>query len=198
MSEITPEAAEFVPTPAWCVRRFLEAVDLRGRFWIEMCVGEGHIVRAVNEVRGDVHWTVNDIRPVPALDCYGRLHREDFARFSNPHSQRFSVGMSNLPFSRALPIVKRAREVCDAVTVLLPLAWPSGGERFDFLREHPCDVYVLPDRPWEFVRDVAWFRWPSVGDGFRILNKTPLAERKADALAAQVGHYSGPEQLVLA
>jgi len=48
-----------------------------------------------------------------------------------------------------------------------------------------------------FVRDVAWFKWPSDGAGFRILDRTPLDVRKRDAALADAGRYRGPEQLGL-
>lgn len=60
-------------TPAWCVHRLLEALPLAGGRWLEPCVGDGSIVRAVSSFRGDgagqqgpvgnvVRWTLRDIR----------------------------------------------------------------------------------------------------------------------------------------
>lgn len=191
---LTPEQAEFFPTPAWCVRRFLEAVELPGGDWIEPCVGEGAIVRAVD--RDDVAWTANDIRQVPWDDRYTALWHRDITRHGTT-LYRWQVGITNPPFTKALPILRTLRPCCDNVALLLPLAWPSGHERFDFMREHKPDVFVLPDRPWEFVRDVAWFVWPTRGRGLEILPQTPLEERRRDAAAVETNRYRGPEQLGL-
>jgi len=195
MGSPTPEEAEFFPTPAWCVHRLLEAVDLPAGDWIEPAVGNGDIVTAVNAVRTDVCWTANDIRPVPYLDCYQSLLQHDFGRMVSQRS--WDVGISNLPFSKALPIVRGMLQLCTHAAVLLPLAWPSAHERFDFLRAHKPDVLALPDRPWDFVRDVAWFLWPSRGLGLEILPRTLREERKRDAAALETTRYRGPEQLGL-
>ena len=193
---VTPEEAEFYPTPAWCVRRLLEAIDLTGRVWLEPCVGEGAIVKAVNETRQDVCWTANDIRAVPRLECYDALWERNFSHYSST-ANHWDVGITNPPFSKALPILRQLLRVCDQTALLLPLAWPTGHERFDFLREHPADILALPDRPWENVRDVGWFMWPTQGLGYRILNRTPLDERKADAAAVEMIRYAGPRQILL-
>ena len=60
---MTRAAYDYYPTPAWCVRRLLEAVDLPGGRWLEPAVGDGAIVRSVDAARDDVRWTTIDVRP---------------------------------------------------------------------------------------------------------------------------------------
>ncbi len=48
------------PTPEWCVRRLVEAVDLPGSRWLEPAAGDGAIVRAVGRV--DVAWDLWEVR----------------------------------------------------------------------------------------------------------------------------------------
>ena len=60
------------PTPAWCVRRLLERVDLPGGTWLEPAAGDGAIVRAVRAARHDVDWIAVEIRE----DCRHLLRRE--------------------------------------------------------------------------------------------------------------------------
>ena len=52
---------DFYATPSWCVRALLRTVDLPGGAWFEPAVGTGAIVRAVNQLRQDVSWTIADI-----------------------------------------------------------------------------------------------------------------------------------------
>lgn len=72
------------PTPSWCVRRLLEAVDLplelpaergtlthgtRGARWLEPCAGDGAIIRAANAYctaagkAAEIFWHANELRP---------------------------------------------------------------------------------------------------------------------------------------
>lgn len=193
---LTPRAAEYFPTPRWVVSRLLEARDLPGGAWIEPCVGEGAIVSAVDSIRSDVAWTANDIRDVSPRDEYRAHWKGDFATFSDPRAF-WDVGITNPPFSKALGIANAMLRYCDAVAMLAPLAWASGNERLSLMRSAPCDVLVLPDRPWDFVRVCAWFCWPTQGHGFRILESTPLAERKRDRDALCEFEMKAPGQAEL-
>lgn len=205
-SALTPEQAEFFPTPAYCVHRFLEAVKLPFGDWIEPCVGEGAIVRAVNAYHGGpdvgVAWTANDIREVARLDCYSELWRLDFTlglRVDCP----WGVGITNPPFSKALAIVRSMLRCCDHVAILQRLNWLEGSDRAPFLREHPPGVYVLPERP-SFTGDgstdgcgYAWYLWPPQHPHVVVLNSTPREIRRRDEAEAACNRYRGPEQLGL-
>lgn len=209
---LTPEQAEFFPTPAWCVRRFLEAVELPRGDWLEPCVGEGAIIKAVtlhHAYTGPlplVRWWANDIREVPRLDQYRALWRFDWTkqepslRDKPPH---WSVGITNPPFSKALSLVQRLRRQCDHVAILQRLNWLEGEDRAPFLREHPPDVFVLPNRPC-FTGDgktdgcgYAWYRWPRKLDHIVVLDSTPIEVRRRDEAEAAANRYRGPEQLGL-
>lgn len=206
MSELTPEAAEFYPTPAYCVHRFLEAVHLPDGLWIEPCVGEGAIVHAVNGVRSDMEWEANDIRDVPWLDCYeDRLWHQDAVNSHKLWSPAFyrSVGITNQPFSKALAIVLNMVASCGHVAILQRLNWMASEERAPWLRRNPPGVYVLPNRP-SFTgdghtdgADYAWYLWPPQHSGVVVLDSTPLEVRRRDERAAAAIAYCGPEQLTL-
>jgi len=197
---LTPEEAEFYPTPAWCVRRLLEAVPLPSGMWMEPCVGEGAIVDAVNGVGGHlVHWVTCDIRPTGRADnvCDYLVHRW----------REMDVCLMNPPFSKALAFAQKALTHCSYVFMLQRLNWlqqpVSIPERTEWLRTFPPALYVLPERPKFRGRGTdgggyAWYGWgQDLSPEVRILDSTPDVERKTDELAAQQGHYRGPEQLGL-
>jgi len=182
---------DFFPTPSWCVHRLLEVVDLPGGFWLEPAVGDGAIVRAVNEVRDDVCWTKVDIRPecdadlisdytwcnCPSLDGLG------------PSKGQFDVIITNPPFSQAIDFVQASLVRSPIVAMLLRLNWLGSDKRSAFLRKTYPDVYVLPQRPsfdgrgTDFT-EYAWFVWsnhgPRPGQYF-ILSDTSLNDRKRKA-----------------
>ena len=178
---MTPEEAEYYPTPAWCVHRLLDAVSLPSGDWLDPCVGEGAIPDAVTDP--GVRWLTVDIRDTGCADYvvdYTRANRWG----------RFDVCLMNPPFSKAWEFARKAIEHCDTVIMLQRLNWlqPGSSEpsraRAQWLREHTPGVYVLPDRP-SFTGDgktdsqaYAWYAW---GDGdpvVRILDSTPDSERK--------------------
>lgn len=199
------DPADYYTTPSWCVRRLLEAwwapcID----YWVEPSAGNGAIIRAVNAVRSDVQWLASEIRPEErdalALVDHCRVEICDFL-----HAEPFSyaardvrVVLGNPPYSLAEEFVHRAMLLYPRAEIvfLLRIAFLSSKERAPFMREHPPDVYVLPDRP-SFIgsggdnADYAWFRWPIDSEAtlarlprpageLRVLVPTPLAERKLD------------------
>ena len=183
------------PTPRWCVRRLLEACsDLPTGLWAEPCVGEGAIVQAVREARGDVcRWVTQDLRIVPAphnsvahyggdfLGAPGDMFRDEDVR----------VLLTNPPFSLARSFIERSEE-------LMPRAWRIFLLRLNFLgsddrhawlsRNMPISIYQLPNRP-SFVRgktdsiEYGWFVWPPDNEPrwnaqISLLGLTSLEERK--------------------
>jgi len=152
-------ADDVYPTPAWTVARLLEGFpDLPGGLWLEPCVGAGSIVRAVRELRDDVRFHGIDVRNVEqealaagcerfwqgsfldsALDG-GRDHYEILRA-------RPAVIVTNPPYTRALEVVQRAMEIGAEVVMLLRLNFLGSGDRSKWLRQHPPDIGVLPNRP---------------------------------------------------
>jgi hypothetical protein len=167
-------ASDYYPTPAWCVRSLLSEVALPGGSWLEPCAGDGAIIRAVREVRPDVRWTGWELREEAApslrrLLPAPRLHIGDFLASPKPR-RRYSVALTNPPFSRATPFVEACLERADLVVMLLRLSFLSTRDRADFMRSHCPDVYVLAKRP-SFTggptdsADYAWFVWTTARRG---------------------------------
>ncbi len=156
-------------TPAWCVRALLATVQLPGGNWLEPAVGDGAIVRAVNEVRQDIFWTVNDIDllRVGDLSAFGWGHSPYTAagfEFAAEDEMQ-DVVITNPPFNQALEFVQGAMKDGRVVVMLLRLNWLASQKRNRFLLDNPPSVYVLPRRP-SFTNDgktdatdYAWFIW---------------------------------------
>lgn len=186
------QAYDYYPTPAWCVHRLLEAVDLPGGDWLEPAVGDGAIVRAVDAVRDDVRWRTIDVRPEVAphlvADFVAPLFARDVDAFTP--ARGFDVCITNPPYGLAEEFVSEARRRARVVAMLLRLNWLASRERRSLIAESMPNVYVLPDRP-SFVgqgsdmTEYAWFVWsrePCLVRGLiRVLETTPLHERRTHA-----------------
>lgn len=181
------EEHDTYPTPRWCVRRLLEVlVDLPMGAWGEPCVGDGAIVRAVEE-----HFTGTkppwfarqDIRNTSAADHVG-----DFLTDANPAFADCSVIITNPPFSLAREFIHQARaEAPRAMLVfLLRLNFLGSADRHGWLSRDMPDIYQLPNRP-SFVNgktdsvEYGWFVWgpePKVEGRIRLLGLTSIEERR--------------------
>lgn len=178
---MTPEDAEFYATPAWCVRRLLDAAWPGGRWWLDPCAGDGAIPEALAD--GAVEWTLIDIRDtgIEGLEVC------DYLRKAPPRSP-WDACIMNPPFSKALAFAQKAAREADRVCMLQRLCWLASADRAEWLRRHTPAVYVLPNRP-SFTgdgktdgQDYAWFLWGCGDPIVRILADTSAAERKADAV----------------
>ena len=161
--------SDFYPTPPWCVRRLLEAVPLPGGRWLEPCIGHGAIVAATSDLRSDVAWTGLDVhasfaQAVAKLDTPVRFIAEDFTQWSPANPTAFDVVITNPPYTVAQAIIERSFSLAPVVVMLLRLNYLASAGRADFMRAHPPDVYVLPNRPSFSGRgtdsiEYAWFVW---------------------------------------
>jgi hypothetical protein len=169
----TRRADDAYYTPAWCVRALLRTVKLPGGWWFEPAVGTGAIVRAVNDMRQDVQWTIADIvdrLPNPENVPFG--YEPGACVFGTTYTANGfgwdrgeDVVITNPPYSRALDFVKGAMKDGKIVVMLLRLNWLASKARNRFLLDNPPSVYVLPKRPC-FTGDgktdsceYAWFVW---------------------------------------
>lgn len=194
----TREPSDFYPTPAWCVHRLLEAIEIPGTKWQDPCAGDGAIVRAVSYTGSPmvpVQWSTFEIRPeceAKLVDLVGleRHHTADWLRL-NPTVEPDAI-ITNPPYSLAMEFVQAAIDRCPFVAMLLRLNFLGSESRSQFLRDNPPSVYVLPNRP-SFVKnghtdsiEYAWFVWRDTWDStrvdeptIRVLATTPRAERCA-------------------
>lgn len=162
---------EFYPTPAWCVTRLLQHVELPGGHWLEPSAGDGAIIRAVNSVRDEVWFDAIELRPeaagiLSALVGADQFDTADFLRGWFGWGYEYAVALGNPPFSLAAPFVLKALEHAEQVVMLLRLNFlgSSNDRRHLFEQAGMPDVYVLPERP-SFTGggtdacEYAWMRW---------------------------------------
>lgn len=178
--------ADFYPTPPWCVRRLLDAVDLRGGRWLEPTAGRGDLMAAVRAGRDDISWTgvelhaarAKQLAAIANVVVVGDIRKVDL----EPH---YDVALSNPPFSIWQDVVARVMPVAETVVMLLRLDVLGSAERATWWHEHPADVFVMPDRP-SFTGDggndsnyYAWFVWRrgARAGRIRVLPVTCLSER---------------------
>lgn len=184
------EPEDYYTTPSWCVRRLLEAWRPSAGLWVEPSAGNGAIIRAVNAMKPGIEWRALEIREEEreTLEALCPTQIGNFLRDSELDLDA-EVVLGNPPYALAWEFIQRAREVYPHAQVcyLLRLAFAASADRCSFMRAHPPDVYVLPDRP-SFTgdggdsADYAWFVWPREvrAARFQVLQTTPLAERKLD------------------
>jgi hypothetical protein len=141
------------------VRALLAKLDLPGGRWLEPGAGDGAIVRAVLAKRSDLYFTAIELRAVsdrPRDLCdwwTGDFLEPDLALLTRGLSAPFAVAIGNPPYSRALEFILAAMKHAKIVCFLLRLDFLGSRRRLSFWREHPADIYVLPDRP-SFVLSV--------------------------------------------
>jgi hypothetical protein len=183
----------FYPTPAWCVRRLLEGLHLPGGEWLEAGAGEGHIIRAVNARRNDVHWTAVELREEcrPLLEAHGaQVEITDFLRTWKAGGRRFRVGLGNPPFPLTIPFVEAMLACCDLVVLLLSTGILGSEERAAWWPEHQADQLIIPDRisfrgTGADTTTCAWFVWDAGAllrpwGRYRVLPHTPRQEQLED------------------
>ncbi len=189
--------ADNYPTPAWAVHRLLEKVHFKGGHWLEPGAGNGHIIRAVNEFRSDVIWSAIELRKeerpalVEACGSENRVHIANYMEdFKFPAgTPRFQLALGNPPFRLAMKFIEKSLEVADQVAMLLRLNFLGSQDRNEWMKLHPPDNYILPDRP-QFRGEgtdsieYSWMVWeegmkPRMFGLLRLLDCTPLETRKA-------------------
>lgn len=182
--------ADYYPTPAWCVDRLLEELELPGGLWLEPGAGEGHIIRAVNAWRDDVRWRAIELREACRVPLERELAMVRVGNFLALPPEQCDLVIGNPPFRHAVGFVLKALQCAPLVVMLLRLNFLASAERSELMRERAPSVYVLPDRP-SFIgggdtdsAEYAWFLWrraPSAIGTLRVLATTPPSERRAAA-----------------
>lgn len=190
---------DFYETPAFTVRRYMDARSLLfpGPRWIEPSAGRGAIIRAVNawcEAQAVDHptWSAIELDPkfMDLIDTPRKLC-VDFLSPEVTTANKFDLCIGNPPYKLAREFIEKGLEIAHKVSYLLRLNFLESGKRFKFFQSHPCDVFVLPNRP-SFYQDghtdataYGWFEFGQGASGkLSILNTTPKAERLADRVQA--------------
>lgn len=193
---------DYYPTPAWCVRRLLDADPsiLRTRTILEPCAGDGAIIRAL---RGRTFPTPTLDDPAPSVcaweiqerfrslltECASDVIIGDslkIARDARELGIRFDIALTNPPFGIAMEMLQALWPICDRIVFLLRMPFLASEVRQAWVRAHVPDLYVLPNRPI-FHRgqsdnaDYAWMSWepnaPRCQGNVEILDLTPREER---------------------
>lgn len=143
-------ADDFFITPAWAVRRLLEAYALPGGDWLEPGAGDGAVIRAVQTVRSDVSFTAVEKRDVlvgRATPC--NWYTLDFLQLGTLKitEKFFDVCIGNPPYKLAREFIEQSFDYALITAFLLRINFLASEERADFWARYPADVYVLPDRP---------------------------------------------------
>lgn len=163
------------PTPAWCLRRLAEVLDL-GRLGAPPCstaswgrtqqyerawpplrtawepaAGRGHLADVLEDyMPPGCGVDRTDIEPAPGVS------QHDFLAADPPpwaHEVAPGLVLTNPPYRHADAFVRRALELvhpAGAVVMLLRITWLGGGDEAhpdNWLHRHPPSVYVLPERP---------------------------------------------------
>lgn len=207
---VDEESAEFYPTPAWAVQRFLEhpAIErlrliLESSWWFDPCVGEGAIVEAVNANYGHGYygaashgnlptWAGCDIRETEWIRKNGGHYFAVCDYLTMPMRPVANASILNPPFSKAAEFARTAKTHSRYVFMLQRRNWltscikPSAPqETKDWIKANPPTEFLLPDRP-SFTgngtdsQEYEWYAW-GIGPGLYFLNETPLDVRKTHA-----------------
>lgn len=179
-----PDGLDFYETPAWAVRRIVEATYLPPGRWIDPCAGTGAIPRAVDSHQGR-SWTLVEIDPSRA-DISG-ASRGDFFEVATMFD-RFDVAIFNPPFPLAEQFVRACFPIADHVVCLQRINWAA--KRGPLLDVFKADIWMLSDRPafglnkhgkvGTDATEYAWFHWHKEATGrFRVLPRVPKGELKA-------------------
>lgn len=166
-------SADFYPTPAWCVDRLLDVVQLPSGRWLEPAVGDGAIIRAVDRhyPMGLIRWTAVDIRDV---SYPGAIHGDFLDIDITPEPPTYMSGryydvvITNPPYNQALDFIKKSMTLGCFVVMLLRIDFLASAHRASFFAKNMPNVCVLPNRPSFTGRgtdatEYAWFVWDAVG-----------------------------------
>lgn len=148
------QEADNYPTPSWCTRRILEAVELyhphRPLKIFEPCAGDGAIVRELRQTFTTAEITANELRNVDTLHDAGAtfVTHGDYLAWPalRQPMPRFDIGITNPPFAIAEAVVQQMLTHCSLVVVLVRQGFVGHG-RATWMRGNMPDTYELPDRP---------------------------------------------------
>lgn len=192
-------ALDDYPTPAWCVRRLVEAVPSLQfcRAILEPSAGSGAIIRACTNAGVATEWTAVELDPrhasaLVAFDDVDAFCPSDFLQWEADRSSAladapFDLALGNPPFSHAIEFVQACMRVSRQTCMLLRVGFLESEDRNAWVRQHVPDIYVLPNRPaFQHGKTdscvYAWHWWPTsevrTRGELRVLPSTSIAERK--------------------
>lgn len=200
ITETKREEFDFYPTPQWAILRFLEKAHNRlpSGYWVEPAAGNGALVKTVQSFGQGYennHWHLVEIQEKfegELKNISSSVHIGNFMKHSlpqsalNPKTKKADVVITNPPYKEAEPMIKHARQLSNAVVMLLRINFLSSEKRHSWLSGNAPDVYVLPNRPsfrgkGTDATDYAWFLWDDKSNGkIFFLDKTSRESRAAE------------------
>ena len=147
-------------------------------YFLEPCVGEGHIVKAVN------NWCKENCRSLPQFECVDIVNRNypntyiaDFLQWNT--DKKYNGIISNPPYSLAKEFVEKGMELLQEngkMLMFLKLQFLEGAKRKELFEKYPPKyIYVFRNRmptwkggqpinpdtgkKWAEVICFAWFVW---------------------------------------
>lgn len=162
---------DFYATNPKAVEMLLKQYDIFGKKILEPCVGQGHIVKAVeNFYRGGITFTCLDIvdRGFP------NTIQQDFLTWET--DEKFEAIITNPPFSLAKEFVEKGLELLDEkgqMAMFLKIQFLEGEKRRELFKKYP------PKYIYVFERRMA--TWNN-GQEFNIDQKTGKAKKWATTM----------------
>lgn len=177
---------DFYATNPKAVKMLLDAYPLTIKEFLEPCVGQGHIVKAVEEWCAERGYTIN----ATCIDIVDRgyvgVQQQDFLTWES--EQKYDTIITNPPYSLAREFAEKGLSLLkDAGTMalFLKIQWLEGGERSGrekfFAETPPKYVYVFKHRMatwnngeeinletqkmWATTFTHAWFVWEKGWNG---------------------------------
>ena len=169
------KSEDYYSTPAWVTKAILPHINLRGPV-LDPCCGDGAILDQLPTfgIGIEINKERSEIAGQKHLVIYGS---------ALDHSQQWPICntiITNPPYVSALPFILRAiaqgfDDIGDCA-FLLRLNFLGSKKRAEFHKNHPSDIFVLPQRP-SYTGDgatdateYAWFVWgPNRGNRWQIL-----------------------------
>lgn len=202
-------------TPAWLVRRLLEALPLPPGDWLEPAAGMGSIISTAHDLRVPAKWTAVEVREecrpylaqiVPDL-VIGDFVKTVAPRFRDEH-RHFKVGITNPPFCLADKYISALLPMCEWVVLLLRMNYLCTETHATSFGEFLPDLYCSRDRP-SFTPNgradstaYAWHVWGPPATRVRdagkwsLLEGTPAATRRYRApVTLQPDMFTPPPEL---
>ena len=180
---------DFYRTPAWCVRRLMEASPpLRhGARVLDAAAGDGAIVRALRSMCPGVSITAVEFeerhRGDLERDADEVLCSQDFLRTDPEWVREFDFVIANPPYRLAQEFIEHG-SVASRWAFLVRLNLCEGRRRLEMFRRLRPGVLVLPERPGFRERmshtDSCAYAWLTEDCRMRWADSTPLVERQRD------------------
>jgi hypothetical protein len=177
-------------TPAWCVRRFLEAyMPPEGGSWLDPCAASGELLTTVREIYPAADLTAVEVREECEEDLLvvtkGSAVIGDFLAIAPLLAVgSFDFLITNPPYSLQEPFIRAALRVATVSAWLLRINAIRGDGRERLFGEQKPGIFVLPNRPSFTGRgtdatEYAWFVFgdPLVSGKWQMLEETSAEER---------------------